>query len=111
MYLNNPTTGLNNVTGLLGGITYTWSTYQQIDDVEEKSMFHDYNATPPLLKMQFTFNPSAESWARNSQPVENTDGGFCVQWWDSDWTRGELFAMYSKDMLREKDESNYQYYN
>lgn len=63
-------------------------------------MFHDYEPTPALLKMHFTFNPNAEVWARNRMPLDATDGGICLQWWDEMWNRGELVALYSKNMVR-----------
>lgn len=63
--------------------------------------------------MQFTFNPDAASWAANTMPTDATDGGMCVQWWDGQWNRGELFAIYTKDMVRtiRKNDGQFRYYN
>ena len=75
-------------------------------------MFHSYKPTPQMLKMHFSFNPGAEVWGRNSMPADATDGGVCVQWWDSQFNRGELVALYSQNMTSIRtDNGQFKYYN
>ena len=46
--------------------------------------------------MEISFNPSEIQWGQNVDGKQK--GGFCLQWWDRDWMKGEVIGFYNVDL-------------